>query len=51
MEVLSFCKLQEARWLTVINEIFKFPQHFDAFRYVTYLYELFPGYPNYPTQK
>ena len=46
-----FRKLQEAIWLTVINEIFKFPPHFDPFGYVNYLYELSLGYPNYPTQK
>ena len=42
-----FRKLQK----TVINEIFKFPPHFDPFGYVNYLYELSLGYPNYPTQK
>ena len=46
-----FCKLQEAIWLTAINEIFKFPPHFDPFGYVNDLDELFPGYPNKPTQK
>ena len=46
-----FRKLQEAIWLTVINEIFKFPSHFDPYGYVNYLYELSPGYPNHPTQK
>ena len=45
-------KLQEANlWLTVINEIFKFPKRLDTFWQINYLYELFPGYPNYPTQK
>ena len=47
----KFRKLQEAIWLTVINEIFKFPPHFDPFDYVNYLYELSLGYPNYATQK
>ena len=47
----KFRKLQEAIWLTVINEIFKFSPHFDPFGYVNYLYELSLGYPNYPTQK
>ena len=48
---MKFHKLQEATWLTVINEIFKFPPHFDPFGYVNYLYELSLDYPNYPTQK
>ena len=51
LDFAKFCKLQEAIWLTVINEIFKFPPHFDPFVYVNYLYELSLGYPNYPTQK
>ena len=46
-----FRKLQEAIWLTVINEIFKSPQHFDPFGYVNYLYELSLDYPNYKIQK
>ena len=46
-----FRKLQEAIWLTVINEIFKFPPHFDRFGYANYLYELPSGYQNYSTQK
>ena len=47
----KFCKLQEAIWLTVINEIFKFPPHFEPSFQVIYLYELSSGYPKYPTQK
>ena len=47
----EFRKLQEAIWLTVINEIFKFPPQFEPFGYVNYLYELSSGYLNYPTQK
>ena len=47
----KFRKLQEAIWLTVINEIFKCPPHFDPFCQVNYLYELSSGYPKYPTQK
>ena len=47
----KFRKLQEAIWLNVINKIFKFPKRLDTFRQINYLYELFPGYPNYPTQK
>ena len=39
-----FRKLQEAIWLTIINEIFKFPPNFDPFGYVNYLYELFLCY-------
>ena len=34
---------QEAIWLTLINEIFKFPPHFDPFGYENYLDELFLG--------
>ena len=44
-------KSQEVLWLTVINEIFKVPPHFDSFCKVNYLYELSPGYPKYPIQK
>ena len=51
LDFAKFCKLQEAIWVTVINEIFKFPPHFEPFGYVNYLYELSLGYPNYPTQK
>ena len=47
----KFRKLQEAIWLTVNNEIFKFPPHFDPFGYVKSFYEFFPVYSNYPTQK
>ena len=46
-----FRKLQEAIWLTVINEIFKFSPHFVPFSQVNYLHELFSGYSKYPTQK
>ena len=46
-----FRKLQEAIWLTVINEIFKVPPHFDLFRQVKCLYELSSGYPEDPIQK
>ena len=48
---MRFCKLQEAIWLTVINEIFKFPPHFDPFCQVNYFHELSPGYPKHSTQK
>ena len=47
----KFRKLQEAIWLTLINEIFKLAPHFDPFGYVNCLYELSLGHPNYPTQK
>ena len=47
----KFRKLQEAIWLTVINEIFKFPPHFDPFCQVNYSYELSLSYPNCATQK
>ena len=47
----KFRKLQEAIWLTVIKEIFKFSPHFVPFSQVNYLYELFSGYSKYPTQK
>ena len=46
-----FCKLQEAIWLTVINEIFKFPPRLGLFCQINYLFELFSGYPSYPIQK
>ena len=46
-----FHKLQKALWLTVINEIFEVPPHFDPFCKVNYLYELSPGYPKNPVQK
>ena len=35
----KFRKSQEAIWLTVINEIFQLPPHFDAFSYENYLDE------------
>ena len=44
----KFRKLEEAIWLNVINEIFKFSPHFDTFCQVTCLYELSSGYPKYP---
>ena len=50
LDFAKFRKLQEAIWLTIINEIFKFPSHFDPFGYVNYLHVLSLGYPNYPTQ-
>ena len=46
-----FRKLQEAIWLTVINEIFKFPPRLGPFCQINYLSELFSGYPSYPIQK
>ena len=39
---LKFRKLQEAIWLTVINEIFIFPPHLNPFGQASYLYELSP---------
>ena len=47
----KFRKLQEAIWLTVINEIFKFPPRLGPFCQINYLFELFSGYPSYPIQK
>ena len=47
----KFRKLQEAIWLTVINEIFKVPPHFDLFCQVNCFYKLSSGYPKDPTQK
>ena len=44
-------KWQEAIWLTVINEIFKFPPRLCPFCQINYLPELFSGYPSYPIQK
>ena len=46
-----FCKLQEAIWLTEINEIFKVPPRFDLFCQVNCLYKLSSGYPKDPIQK
>ena len=42
----KFRKLQEVIWLTVINEIFKFPPHLDP-----YLFELSSDYLNYKIKK
>ena len=47
----KFRKLQEAIWLTAINEIFKFPPDLGSFCQVNYFFELSSGCPNYPTQK
>ena len=47
----EFRKLQEAIWVTAINEVFKFPPHFKLFGQVNYLYELSSGYQNHATQK
>ena len=47
----KFHKLQEAIWLTVINEIFKFPPRLGPFCQINCLFELFLGYPSYPIQK
>ena len=47
----KFLILQEAIWLTVINEIFKFPPRLGPFCQTNYLPELFSGYPKDPTQK
>ena len=38
-------------WLTVINEIFKFPPRLDPFGQENYLYELLSRYPNDPIKK
>ena len=46
-----FRKLQEAIWLTVINETFKVLPHFDLFFQVNCLYKLSSGYPKALTQK
>ena len=42
---LVWAKLLEAMWLTVINEIFKFPPHLGPFCQISYLFELFSGTP------
>ena len=47
----KFRKLQEAIWLTVINEILKFPPPLDPFCQINYLSEISLGYPSYPIQK
>ena len=46
-----FRKLQEALCLTVINEIFKVPPHFESLCQVNYLYELSSSYRKDPIQK
>ena len=49
---LDFVKLTETRseisgiWLTVINEIFKFPPRLGPFCQINYLFEIFSGYPS-----
>ena len=43
LDFAKFCKLQEAILLTVIDEIFKFPPHFNPFGYENYLRELSLG--------
>ena len=48
---LKFRKLQEAIWLTVIKEIFKFPPRLGSFCQINYLSKLFSGYPSFPIQK
>ena len=40
LDFANFRKLQEAIWLTVINEIFEFSPHFNPFGYLNYLDEL-----------
>ena len=42
---LVWAKLLEAFWLTVINEIFKFPPHLDPFCQISYLFGLSSGTP------
>ena len=44
-------KLQDAIWLTVINEIFKFPPLLGSSCQINYFFELSSGYPSCPTQK
>ena len=51
LDFAKFHKLQEAIWLTVINEIFKSPLHFNLVGYENYLDELSSGYLKHPTQK
>ena len=46
----KFHKSKEVIWLTVINEIFKFPPRLDTFGYVNYLHELSSNYQNDPAQ-
>ena len=46
-----FRKLQEAIWLTVINEIFKFPPRLGSYCEINYFSELYFVYPSYPIQK
>ena len=48
---MRFHKLQEAIWLIVINEIFKFPPHLGPFCQINYLCKLSLDYQSYPIQK
>ena len=45
-----FCPLQEAKWIIVINHIFKFAPYLEPFHQLNYWCEFFPGYPNYPIE-
>ena len=47
----KFCKLQEAIWLTVINEIFNFPPRLGPYCEINYLPQFILDYPSYPIQK
>ena len=47
----KFGKVQKGIWLTVINEIFKFPPRLGLFCQVKYLFELSSGYANFLIQK
>ena len=51
LDFVKFCKLQEAIWLTVISEIFKFSPHVEPFGYLNYFYELSLSYLNCATQR
>ena len=46
-----FCKLQEAIWLTAINEIFKFSPRLGSFSQITYLVQVFSSYSSYSIQE
>ena len=46
-----FCILKVAIWLTVINEILRFPLHLHPSYQINYLYVLSSGYANYSIKR
>ena len=43
--------MQEAIWLTAVNEIFKFPKHLDPFSQVNYFVQTLSKLPELPNSK